>query len=89
MQGTEGFAQVTGQGAVTLGWPDVVPENVTIVAQAGPVDLTVPGGGYQIVVSTQGGEITLDGVYDDPEASSVLNITTITGPVTIRAAGDR
>ena len=78
---SQGVAE-TNSGQVFLTW-DESPDQVDIESVSGDVFLTVPAGLYQIVAGSITGEVSVEGVEDDPGATRVLRVTTEFGNISI------
>ena len=70
-------------GDLSAAW-DEVPDEVQATAAMGSVDLAVPAGGYALDLAAGAGSITLDGVWDDPEADAAIAASVGAGDLTIR-----
>ncbi|MDP7114936.1 MAG: DUF4097 family beta strand repeat-containing protein, partial [Myxococcota bacterium] len=72
----------TNSGPVYLTW-DEAPAMVEIETVSGDIVLTVPAGPYQVVAGSTVGEVTVDGVSEEPGATNVLRVTSEFGNITI------
>jgi hypothetical protein len=72
----------TNSGPVYLTW-DESPSLVEIETVSGDIVLTVPAGPYQVVAGSTVGEVTVDGVSEEPGATNVLRVTSEFGNITI------
>ncbi|PXY34644.1 hypothetical protein BAY59_03755 [Prauserella coralliicola] len=61
------------------------PRDVRLAADSGDVEVTVPDGSYRVLGTTDSGDREI-GVTQDPDASTVLDLNTDSGDVTVHAA---
>ena len=82
--GVRGPVDVTSSsGSVDLSLTQ--PNNIKVAADSGSVDVTVPGGPYRVVGSTDSGRREIK-VPTDGSAPNTLDLSTDSGSVTVRAA---
>jgi hypothetical protein len=59
------------------------PNSVTAEAGSGDVNVTVPQGSYKLITETGSGDVTLQGLENDPSAKNVINVQVGSGDVNV------
>lgn len=91
VQATSGDLEVINAGGavtarVTSGNLKLVlaaPGSVTAEASSGDIDVTVPKSSYKLITKTGSGDVSLNGIENDPSAKNVIDVKVGSGDVNL------